>query len=89
VCIRAGHLPDRRRILTLTSTNEGSDNLIPRPVEVIQTDGVAQVYAARFAYVLVDEAQDLTRVQYDLVAPIGRGYRVFAGDKAQGIYAGL
>jgi DNA helicase-2/ATP-dependent DNA helicase PcrA len=55
-------------------------------LQVIQTDGVAQLYAERFAYVLVDEAQDLTRVQYDLVEPIGRGCTVFAGDKAQGIY---
>lgn len=204
VCIRAGHLPDRRRILALTFTNKARDNLIsrladhagpsfrrwitvvnfhglalhlyhrhryvlgdpvrellpddralrsierrvfddfnvPRPVQqeirviireakagpftdgevidrleevgsepaleyerllraesrmdhedvlrfglrVIQTDGVAQLYAERFAYVLVDEAQDLTRVQYDLVEPIGRGCTVFAGDKAQGIY---
>lgn len=62
------------------------DDVMRFGLRVIQTDGVAQLYAERYAYVLVDEAQDLTRVQYDLVEPIGRGCTVFAGDRAQGIY---
>lgn len=62
------------------------DDVLRFGLQIIQTEGVAQLYAERFAYVLVDEAQDLTRVQYDLVEPIGRGCTVFAGDRAQGIY---
>jgi DNA helicase-2/ATP-dependent DNA helicase PcrA len=62
------------------------DDVLRFGLQIIQTDGVGQLYAERYAYVLVDEAQDLTRVQYDLVEPIGRGCTVFAGDKAQGIY---
>lgn len=62
------------------------DDVLRFGLQIIQTEGVAHLYSERYAYVLVDEAQDLTRVQYDLVEPIGRGCTVFAGDKAQGIY---
>jgi DNA helicase-2/ATP-dependent DNA helicase PcrA len=62
------------------------DDVLRFGLQVIQNEGVALLYSERYAYVLVDEAQDLTRVQYDLVEPIGRGCTVFAGDKAQGIY---
>jgi DNA helicase-2/ATP-dependent DNA helicase PcrA len=63
------------------------DDVLRFGLRIIQTRGVAQLYAERFAYVLVDEAQDLTRVQYDMVEPIGSGCTVFAGDRAQGIYS--
>ena len=62
------------------------DDVLRFGLQIVKTDGVAQLYAERYAYVLVDEAQDLTRVQYDLVDPIGRDCTVFAGDRAQGIY---
>lgn len=62
------------------------DDVLRFGLQIIQTEGVAQLYSERYAYVLVDEAQDLTRVQYDLVEPIGRNCTVFAGDRAQGIY---
>lgn len=62
------------------------DDVLRFGLRIMQTAGVAQLYAERFACVLVDEAQDLTRLQYDLVEPIGRDCTVFAGDRAQGIY---
>jgi DNA helicase-2/ATP-dependent DNA helicase PcrA len=63
------------------------DDVLRFGLQITQVDGIAQLYAERYSYVLVDEAQDLTRVQYNLVEPIGRGRTVFAGDRAQGIYA--
>lgn len=62
------------------------DDVLRFGLQVVENKGVAQLYSERYACVLVDEAQDLTRVQYDLVEPIGRGCTVFAGDRAQGIY---
>lgn len=63
------------------------DDVLRFGLQIVQNAAVAELYAERYAYVLVDEAQDLTRVQYDLVEPIGRACTVFAGDRAQGIYA--
>lgn len=62
------------------------DDVLRFGLRIIRIQGVAELYAERYAYVLVDEAQDLTRVQYDMVEPIGSGCTVFAGDRAQGIY---
>ncbi|WP_420451161.1 UvrD-helicase domain-containing protein [Ilumatobacter sp.] len=63
------------------------DDVLRLGLRVLKNEQVAALYAERYAYVLVDEAQDLTRVQYDLVKPLGREGTVFAGDRAQGIYA--
>ncbi len=63
------------------------DDVLRFALQIIQTESIAQLYSERYAYVLIDEAQDLTRVQYDLIEPIGRECSVFAGDRAQGIYA--
>lgn len=63
------------------------DDVLRLGLRILQNRNVARLYAERFAYVLVDEAQDLTRVQYDMVEPIGAGCTVFAGDRAQGIYS--
>ena len=62
------------------------DDVLRFGLRIIQNDGVAAVYSERYAYVLIDEAQDLTCVQYDMVEPIGHDCTVFAGDRAQGIY---
>lgn len=63
------------------------DDILRLGLRVIQHPMVAELYRERFAYLLVDEVQDLTRVQYQLITPIGTGCTVFAGDRAQGIYA--
>ncbi|WP_020379567.1 UvrD-helicase domain-containing protein [Candidatus Microthrix parvicella] len=62
------------------------DDMLRVGLLIIREPAVAALYAERFACVLVDEAQDLTRVQYDLLEPIGQSCTVFAGDRAQGIY---
>lgn len=62
------------------------DDILRVGLMIIREPAVAALYAERFACILVDEAQDLTRVQYDLLDPIGQGCTVFAGDRAQGIY---
>ncbi|MDQ6851765.1 MAG: ATP-dependent helicase [Actinomycetota bacterium] len=63
------------------------DDVLRFGLRIIEHEGVAALYAERYAYLLVDEAQDLTRVQYNIIEPIGRSCTVFAGDRAQGIYA--
>ncbi|WP_419865450.1 UvrD-helicase domain-containing protein [Candidatus Poriferisodalis sp.] len=63
------------------------DDVLRMGLRVIQHPLVAELYSERFAYLLVDEVQDLTRVQYQLIEPIGTGCTAFAGDRAQGIYA--
>ena len=63
------------------------DDVLRFGLRILQHEGVAGLYAERYAYVLIDEAQDLTRVQYDMVEAIGSGCTVFAGDLAQGIYS--
>lgn len=63
------------------------DDVLRLGLLTVQNESVAGLYANRFACVLIDEAQDLTRVQYNLCEPIGMGCTVFAGDRAQGIYA--
>lgn len=63
------------------------DDVLRFGLRILQNADVAELYAERYAYVLVDEAQDLTRVQYDMTESIGSGCTVFAGDRAQGIYS--
>ena len=63
------------------------DDILRLGLQILQHSAVADLYAQRFAYVLVDEAQDLTRPQYGLVEAIGRGCTVFAGDRSQGIFS--
>ncbi|MER7283818.1 UvrD-helicase domain-containing protein [Dactylosporangium sp. NPDC000244] len=41
-------------------------------------------YRARYAAVIVDEAQDLTPLQYVMLHELGRGRTIFGGDQAQG-----
>lgn len=60
---------------------------LPRLAELIlQDDTVADLYQNHFAYVVVDEFQDLTPQQLRIVQRIGYGRTTYAGDLAQGIY---
>jgi len=60
---------------------------LPRLAELILArEGVADLYRAHFASVVVDEFQDLTPQQLRIVNRIGRGRTTYAGDLAQGIY---
>lgn len=62
------------------------DDLLRHAVRLLQIPQVVRLYRERFAVVLVDEVQDLSRLQYGLVADLGLGRTVFAGDLVQGIY---
>ncbi|MGY1839118.1 MULTISPECIES: UvrD-helicase domain-containing protein [unclassified Modestobacter] len=60
---------------------------LPRMAELIlESDGVADLYKAHFAAVVVDEFQDLTPQQLRIINRIGFGRTTYAGDLAQGIY---
>jgi DNA helicase-2/ATP-dependent DNA helicase PcrA len=60
---------------------------LPRLAELIlASDGVAELYRAHFAAVIVDEFQDLTPQQLRIIQRVGAGRTTYAGDLAQGIY---
>lgn len=48
---------------------------------------VALLYRSHFGMVMVDEVQDLTLVQFEMVRAIGGDKVTYAGDPAQGIYS--
>jgi DNA helicase-2/ATP-dependent DNA helicase PcrA len=54
---------------------------------VLQVDAVREIYRLHFSVVLVDEVQDLSWDQFELVKTISSGCASYAGDPAQGIYA--
>ncbi|WP_018640744.1 UvrD-helicase domain-containing protein [Parafrankia elaeagni] len=62
------------------------DDLLRYGARLLAVPAILELYQARFATVLVDEVQDLNRLHYALIADLGRGRTVFAGDRAQGIY---
>lgn len=62
------------------------DDLIRLGLWTISEPRVLELYRARFAALVVDEVQDLSRGQFELARGIGEGRTVFAGDRAQGIY---
>lgn len=60
---------------------------LPRLAELILAhDAVADLYAAHFGAVVVDEYQDLTAQQLRIVNRIGYQRTTYGGDLAQGIY---
>ncbi len=72
---------ERRRRHVLTYDD------LPRLAQLIlRNDLVAELYEQRFGSVLVDEFQDLTPQQFEIVERIGKGRLTFAGDLSQGIY---
>lgn len=62
------------------------DDAIRLGLLIVQDPQILTLYRKRFHCLLIDEVQDLTTSQLDLVAELGRGRTVFAGDRAQGIY---
>ena len=63
------------------------DDLIRYSVDLLKIDGVRELYRAHFAAVLVDELQDMTLQQLEMVLLIGSGRTTLAGDVSQGIYS--
>lgn len=62
------------------------DDAIRLGLLIVRDQRVQALYRKRFRCLLVDEVQDLTTAQLDLIAELGMGRTVFAGDRAQGIY---
>lgn len=63
------------------------DDLIRHGARLLAVPAVAQLYQQHFGLVLVDEAQDLSLMQYGIVAAVGADKVTYAGDPAQGIYS--
>ena len=63
------------------------DDLIRAGAQLLQVPAVLRLYRARFRFVIVDEAQDLSRMQFELVDGLSKGRSLFAGDRAQGIFS--
>jgi DNA helicase-2/ATP-dependent DNA helicase PcrA len=61
-------------------------DLIRHARRLLALEPVAELYRNHFSAVLVDEVQDLSLDQLDLVTRIGAGKTAYAGDTAQGIY---
>lgn len=63
------------------------DDLIRHAQRLLTIPGVRRLYRCHFGAVLVDEFQDLSSQQLDLVAKSCDTSRTFAGDPLQGIYS--
>ncbi|MFP5327845.1 MAG: UvrD-helicase domain-containing protein, partial [Acidimicrobiia bacterium] len=63
------------------------DDLIRHGARLLAVPAVAELYRQHFGLVLVDEVQDLSMMQYGIVAAIGADKVTYAGDHAQGIYS--
>jgi DNA helicase II / ATP-dependent DNA helicase PcrA len=62
------------------------NDLLRLGLRALDDPDVAALYEAHFAVVLVDEVQDLSWDQYQLVQKVASGRAGYAGDPAQGIY---
>lgn len=63
------------------------DDLIRHCARLLNVPAVAALYQQHFGLVLVDEAQDLSMMQYGIVSAVGADRVTYAGDPAQGIYS--
>jgi DNA helicase-2/ATP-dependent DNA helicase PcrA len=63
------------------------DDLIRHGARLLALPAVAELYRQHFGLVLVDEAQDLSMMQYGIVVAVGADKVTYAGDPAQGIYS--
>jgi DNA helicase-2/ATP-dependent DNA helicase PcrA len=63
------------------------DDLIRHAARLLEIPEVSRLYQAHFGMVLVDEVQDLSMMQYDMVRAVGGDRVTYAGDPAQGIYS--
>lgn len=63
------------------------DDQLRHASRILADPTVARLYRAHFRMVMVDEVQDLSMRQLNMVLAVGGGYVTFAGDPAQGIFA--
>jgi DNA helicase-2/ATP-dependent DNA helicase PcrA len=62
------------------------DDMVRCGARLLAVEGVARLYRAHFGMTMVDEVQDLTVMQYEMVRAVGGDTVTYAGDPAQGIY---
>ncbi|MDJ0770969.1 MAG: ATP-dependent helicase [Ilumatobacter sp.] len=62
------------------------DDAIRLGLLIVRNPSIEELYRRRFVCLLVDEVQDLSMPQFELISGLGLGRTVFAGDRAQGIY---
>lgn len=62
------------------------DDVIRHGSRLLADERVSALYRAHFGMVLVDEVQDLTVTQFEMVRAVGGDFVTYAGDPAQGIY---
>ena len=63
------------------------DDLLRHAQRLVQIPAIARLYRHHYGAVLVDEFQDLSPQQLDLVMRTVNGSRTFVGDPLQGIYS--
>ena len=63
------------------------DDLIRYAVRLLRNEAIARLYQIHFATVMVDEVQDLSLLQFEIVRAVGDDRITYAGDPAQGIYS--
>lgn len=63
------------------------DDLLRHAARLLAIPDVVRLYRAHFGMVMVDEVQDLTMMQLEMVQALGGDHVTFAGDPAQGIYS--
>jgi DNA helicase-2/ATP-dependent DNA helicase PcrA len=63
------------------------DDLLRHASRLLQNPAVSRLYRAHFGMVMVDEVQDLSLMQYDIVRALGGNGVTYVGDPAQGIYS--
>ena len=63
------------------------DDILRYGLQILRLPVVSELYSGLYPLVVVDEIQDLTLDQYELVRLVGQGRTTYAGDREQGIYA--
>jgi DNA helicase-2/ATP-dependent DNA helicase PcrA len=63
------------------------DDLLRHAARLLAVPDVSRLYQTHFGMVMVDEVQDLSLLQYDIIRAVGDDRVTYAGDPAQGIYA--
>jgi DNA helicase-2/ATP-dependent DNA helicase PcrA len=63
------------------------DDLIRHGSRLLAVPAISRLYQAHFAMTMVDEVQDLSLLQYEMVRAVGGDTVTYAGDPAQGIYS--
>lgn len=62
------------------------DDMLRHGARLLAVDAVVRLYREHFGMTMVDEVQDLSLMQYEMVRAVGADTITYAGDPAQGIY---